>query len=42
MVPLVRGSVYLHSGGDMAFEEFIELIKSGWPKAKPEQRGLFD
>lgn len=37
------GSVYLHSGGDMAFDEFVEVIKSGWPKAKvvPGSRSLF-
>ena len=36
------GSVYLHSGGDLAFDNFVDVIKNGWPKVKPEQRGLFD
>ena len=36
------GTVYLHAGEDMGFEEFIELIKSGWPKPAAPQRGLFD
>ena len=36
------GSVYLHAGGDMAFDHFVDVIQNGWPKAKPPQRGLFD
>lgn len=35
--------VYLHCGGDYEFDEFIELVRNGWPKVKvpAAERSLF-